>query len=212
MTAALFLVTACATTSYPTNVPIAQASSVFGAIGPMASSEGFTVNTQPQRLYIKFDEATEIQYVADPEFTNGPNILIGVMVDDGKVGPGEVDGRRSAASQKAYEWLKKATASAPAPSPAPAVAPQANINVNVQMKVEAPPAVTVASKSCQKLLDCHAALAATFCQAGGGECQFKIEISGMDDAACAEALPDVRLVVEPLKMTMPGFTMPAACL
>ena len=209
LSSALLLATACATAGYPTNVPISQASSVFGAIGPLASAEGFKVNSGGQTLYIKFDEATDIQYVADPEFLDGPNILIGITVDDRKIPPNEVEGRMSAASQKAYEWLNKATASAP--SPAPVVAPQANINVSVQMKVDAAPAVRVASKSCQQLLDCHAALAASFCQAGGAECQFKVEISGMDDASCAEALPEVRLVVEPLKMTIPGFTMPAAC-
>ncbi|MBT6176530.1 MAG: hypothetical protein HOI23_04725 [Deltaproteobacteria bacterium] len=198
----LFL-SACATATYPTNVPITQAVTVFGNIGPLASQEGYQVQSNGDRLHIAFDTATEIQYVADPEFTGGPNILIGVMVQDGKVPEHEVGARMQAASQKAYEWLKKATAvAAPAPASAPAV------NVNIQ--VSASPVVVVPG-SCQKLLDCHAALATVFCQAGGATCQFKIEISGMDDAACVEALPMVRMTVEPLSMGMPGFSMPVAC-
>ena len=102
----LFL-SACATATYPTNVPITQAVTVFGNIGPLASQEGYQVQSNGDRLHIAFDTATEIQYVADPEFTGGPNILIGVMVQDGKVPEHEVGARMQAASQKAYEWLKK---------------------------------------------------------------------------------------------------------
>ena len=205
---ALFL-GACATSSYPTNVPISQAGEVFAAIGPLASEEGHRVQTHGDRLHIAFDEATEIQYVADPEFTGGPNILIGVMVQDGKVPEHEVSQRMQAASQKAYEWLKKATAVKAAPAPAPAAQPATPaINVNLQVAVPAPVAP---SASCQKLLDCHAALATVFCQAGGATCQFKIEISGMDDAACVDALPGVRMSVQSLSMGMVGFSMPAAC-
>ena len=202
------LLSACATTTYPTNVPIAQAATVFGNIGPLASQEGHQVQSHGDRLHIAFDTATEIQYVADPEFTGGPNILIGVIVQHGKVPVLQVDARMQAASQKAYEWLKKATA-VPASAPAPAVqAVTPAINVNIQ--VSALPVVAVPG-SCQKLLDCHAALATVFCQAGEATCQFKIEISGMDDKACVEALPMVRMTVEPLSTGMPGFSIPAAC-
>ena len=203
---ALFL-GACATSSYPTNVPISQAGEVFAAIGPLASEEGHRVQTHGDRLHIAFDEATEIQYVADPEFTGGPNILIGVMVQDGKVPEHEVNQRMQAASQKAYEWLKKATAVKPASAPAAQPVTPA-INVNLQVAVPAPVAP---STSCQKLLDCHTALAAVFCQAGGATCQFKIEISGMDDATCVDALPGVRMSVQSLAMGMVGFSMPAVC-
>ena len=203
---ALFL-GACATSSYPTNVPISRAGDVFAAIGPMASQEGHQVQTHGDRLHIAFDAATEIQYVADPEFTGGPNILIGVMVNDGEMPEHEVNQRMQAASQKAYEWLNKATAVQPAPAPvAQPVTPA--INVNLQVAVPAPVAPAA---SCQKLLDCHTALAAVFCQAGGATCQFKIEISGMDDATCVDALPGVRMSVQSLAMGMVGFSMPAAC-
>ena len=197
---------ACATSSYPTNVPISQAVDVFAAIGPMASAEGHRVQTHGDRLHVAFDAATEIQYVADPEFTGGPNILIGVMVKDGEVPEHEVNQRMQAASQKAYEWLNKATAVKPAPAVAQPVTPA--INVNLQVAVPAPVAP---SASCQKLLDCHAALATVFCQAGGATCQFKIEISGMDEATCVDALPGVRMSVQSLAVGMVGFSMPTAC-
>ena len=112
----LGFLTACATAGYPTNVPLSEASSVFGAIGPLASAEGHRVNTHDMRLHIQFDSVTEIQYVADPEFTQGGTILIGVMVSDRELPPNEVDARMSAASKKAYEWLEKARAR-PAPAP-----------------------------------------------------------------------------------------------
>ena len=105
----LGFLTACATTSYPTNVPLSEASSVFGAIGPLASAEGHRVNTHDMRLHIQFDSVTEIQYVADPEFTQGGTILIGVMVSDRELPPNEVDARMSAASKKG---LRMARASA----------------------------------------------------------------------------------------------------
>ena len=60
----LGFLTACATAGYPTNVPLSEASSVFGAIGPLASAEGHRVNTHDMRLHIQFDSVTEIQYVA----------------------------------------------------------------------------------------------------------------------------------------------------
>ena len=201
------LLSACATASYPTSVPIAQAATVFGNIGPLASQEGHQVQSHGDRLHIAFDTATEIQYVADPQFTGGPNILIGIIVQDGQVPEHEVGVRMHAATQKAYEWLNKATAvSAP---PAPMVQPVTQ-SVNVNIQVATPPVLAVPG-SCQKLLDCHAALASVFCQVGGATCQFKVEISGMDDAACVEALPMVRMTVEPLSMGIPGFSMPAAC-
>ena len=201
-----FFLGACATSTYPTNVPITRSADVFAAIGPMASQEGHQVQTYGDRLHIAFDAATEIQYVADPEYTGGPNILIGVMVKDGEVPEHEVSQRMQAASQKAYEWLNKAAAVKPAPVAQPV---NQSINVNVQVAVPAPVAP---SASCQKLLDCHAALATVFCQAGGATCQFKIEISGMDDAACVDALPGVRMSVQSLSMGMVGFSMPAACM
>ena len=212
------LLAACATSTYPTNVPISQASSVFGAIGPLASAEGHRSNVNDGRLVILFDAQTEIHYMSDPEFAQGGNITIGVMVDDKNLPPNEVDARMSAASKKAYEWLEKARAPAVAPTPQPApAAPAATMNIDVTMKVDASPAVSApaaspaVSGSCQKLLDCQAGLAAAFCQAGGAECQFKIEISGMDDAGCEAALPDLKMMVGPLKMTVPNFTMPLAC-
>ena len=86
------------------------------------------------------------------------------------------------------------------------------MSVDISVKVDASAAASVQlSSSCQKVLDCQAALAGAFCQAGGGNCQFKVEISGTDDAGCEEMLPDLRMMVEPLKMTVPGFTMPAVC-
>jgi hypothetical protein len=210
----LGLLVACATSTYPTNVPISQASSIFGAIGPLASAEGHRSNVNDGRLVILFDAQTEIHYISDPEFAQGGNITIGVMVDDKNLPPNEVDGRMSAASKKAYEWLEKARSSAVAPAPQPA--PAATMNIDVTMKVDASvaapaPAAAAVSGSCQKLLDCQAGLAAAFCQAGGAECQFKIEISGMDDAGCEAALPDLKMMVGPLKMTVPNFTMPLAC-
>ena len=204
------LVSACATSTYPTNVSIARSVEVFAAIGPLASQEGHRVQTHGDRLHIAFDEATEIQYVADPQFTGGPNILIGVMVQDGKVPEHEVNQRMQAASQKAYEWLNKATAVQPAPAPVVQPVTPA-INVNVQVAAPVAPAPVAVSTSCQKLLDCHSALAAVFCQAGGGSCQFKVEISGMDDATCVDALPGVRMSVQSLAVGMVGFSMPAAC-
>ncbi|MEC8052699.1 MAG: hypothetical protein VX210_18025 [Myxococcota bacterium] len=207
----LGFLTACATTSYPTNVPLSEASSVFGAIGPLASAEGHRVNTHDMRLHIQFDSVTEIQYVADPEFTQGGTILIGVMVSDRELPPNEVDARMSAASKKAYEWLEQARARpAPAPVAAPVAAPAMSVDISVKVDASAAASVQLSS-SCQKVLDCQAALAGAFCQAGGGNCQFKVEISGTDDAGCEEMLPDLRMMVEPLKMTVPGFTMPAVC-
>ena len=164
------------------------------------------------RLHIQFDSVTEIQYVADPEFTQGGTILIGVMVSDRELPPNEVDARMSAASKKAYEWLEKARARPPAPAPvaAPVAAPAMSVDISVKVDASAAASVQV-SGSCQKVLDCQAALASAFCQAGGGNCQFKVEISGADDAGCEAMLPDLRMMVEPLKMTVPGFTMPAVC-
>lgn len=205
-----FALCACAGASYPTTVPISQAPTVFGQIGPLASAEGHRINNHGDRLHITFDDITEIQYLADPQFTNGPNILIGVVVDDGDIAPEEVSNRMSAASQKAYEWLKKATVVAPAPTVAVQVVQPVVPAVNINVQVAAPAAVPVIA-SCQKLLDCHTGLAELFCQAGGAQCQFKVEISGMDDAMCMSALPSVRLAVQPLAMGMPNFSMPLAC-
>ena len=87
----------------------------------------------------------------------------------------------------------------------------ASVSMNVNIDAKATGAVAAPSGNCQKLLDCHAGLASTFCQAGGAECQFKIEISGMDDEACKMALTDIPEVVQPLSMAIAGFTMPAAC-
>ncbi len=205
----IFALSACATSTYPTNVPIARAVAVFGSIGPIASQEGHQVQSHGSRLHIAFDADTEIQYVADPEFTGGPNILIGVIVDSGNVPESEVGARMHAASQKAYEWLNKASVVAPAPVMQPVGQPVgASLNVNIQVSA---PAVMVVPTSCQKLLDCHAALAELFCQAAGAQCQFKVEISGMDALACSSALPGIQMTVQPLAMGMAGFSMPAAC-
>ena len=216
------LLAACAGVgTYPTHVAIGQSAAVFGQIGPLAAAEGHKMYSGDQSLEVEFDSATKIIYQADPAMTGGPNIVIGVAVTNSELPPPEVQTKMNAASQKAYEWLEKAQASlASAPAPVatgvatPAMAASVSMNVNINAQVDGPGMAAPAERpsgSCQKLLACHAGLASTFCQAGGAECQFKIEISGMDDEGCKMALADIPELVQPFSMAVPGFAMPAAC-
>ena len=132
--------------------------------------------------------------------------MMGVIVDDGGMTPDAVQGLMKKASDKGFEWIemaKKAMTGATPETPAiPAPAPAATA---------APAAAPEATASCQKLFACYAQLATDFCQAGGAECQFKIEMSGTDDDACKEVLANVSVLVQPLMMMKPGYSMPAVC-
>ena len=206
---ALVLTAACAGVgTYPTTVAIGQSAAIFGQIGPLAAAEGHKMLSGDRNLEVEFDASTRILYQADPEMTHGPNIVIGVAVTNDSLPPAEVEAKMQAASKKAYEWLEKAQAGL-ASAPAVVATPAVSMNVNIDAKVTAP-AVGL-SAGCNRLVACHAALASMFCQAGGTECQFKIEVSGMDDEACNESLAEMPVMVQPLSMTMPGFSMPAAC-
>ncbi len=198
--AACFMMAACAHSSYQTGVPAHQATQAFAHIGKQAGTEGHQVYTHPDRLHVRYDQNTEIQFAVQ-----GPTLMMGVIVDDGGMTPDAVQGLMKKASDKGFEWIemaKKAMAGSPAPAPAPVAAPA---------PAPAPAAVPDATASCQKLFACYAQLATDFCQAGGAECQFKIEMSGTDDEACKEVLVNVSAMVQPLMMMKPGYTIPAVC-
>ncbi len=211
------LLAACAGVgTYPTTVAIGEAPAIFGQIGPLAAAEGHKMYSGDQSLEVEFDSVTRIMYQADPAMTGGPNIVIGVAVTNSELPQPEVQSKMNAASQKAYAWLKQAQgalASTPVSAATVVAIPAlaANVSMNVNIDAQATASAAEPSGNCKKLLACHAGLASTFCQAGGAQCQFKIEISGMDDEACKMALADIPEVVQPLSMAMPGFEMPMAC-
>ena|GEM_PF-5861699 len=197
---ACLMMAACAHSSYQTSVPAHQATQAFAHIGKQAGTEGYQVYTHPDRLHVRYDEKTEIQFVVQ-----GPTLMMGVIVDDGGMTPPAVQDLMKKASDKGFEWIEMAKkAMAGSPAPAPAAAP-------VAAPAPAPAAAPEATAACQKLFACYAQLATDFCEAGGAECQFKLEMSGTDDDACNEVLANVSVLVQPLMMMKPGYSMPAVC-
>jgi hypothetical protein len=202
-TLAVLFCMSCATSSYQTGIRASQATGAFTHIGKQAGTEGYQVFTHPDRLHVRYNDDTEIQFVVE-----GPTLIMGVIVDDRKMEPPAVQTLMKKASDKGFEWIelaKRTMGGAPAiaaPPPAVQTPPAAET---------AAPAVATTS-TCQKLFACYAQLAKDFCEESAtSECQFKIEISGTDEDGCKEVLINVPALIQPLSMMKPGYTAPIIC-
>lgn len=202
----LALLSACGTArSHRLPVSATEARSTFAPIASCADGQGLRYVEHPDSVHVKMDDTTWIQYMIQNQQYN-----MVIIVDDKKVQGPDLEAKFTAAKAKGDElWAcarghmdTQAPASAPAPAVTPAPAPE-----------ETPPPAVVPDTTCGKLLQCYADIAKTLCtRSGDVNCKASFKIEGNPgEEDCQEMLEMVPTLVQPYKMVIPDYEIPATC-